>query len=103
MSDTFSARGNAWYIDKDPNAVLDYTTDWTNYLAPISDTIASAVVVLDGSSGLTQPTSATVTSTSVTLWLGGGTAGLTGSVTVRITTTGGRIDDRTFFVNIVER
>jgi len=86
-------------ILKDPNAVLDYSFDWTAYLAAISDTIESVEFVLDD--GLVQ-VDFSHTTTMAVVWVSGGAAG-TSRVTCRITTAGGRVDDRSVFLKIVER
>lgn len=85
---------------KDPNAVLDYTFDWTQWLLPMADAIASVTWVL--SAGLTKVTS-TNSSNTATAFISGGVVGTTESVTCRIVTAGGRTDDRTISLKIVER
>lgn len=86
-------------IDKDPDAKLDYSFDWTDWLAGVSDTIASYVVTV---SGVTLESHARVSGV-VTAWLSGGTAGLVGTASCKITTTGGRIDERTIGLRLVQR
>lgn len=86
---------------KDPNARLDYTIDWTAWLAGNGDTISGATVP-DPPSGLTVTTPLTWTSTQTTVWISGGTAGSSYDVTVHITTTGGRQDDRTITISCKE-
>jgi hypothetical protein len=76
---------------KDPDAVLDYVWDWGLWLDP-GDTITSHTVTADP--GITVDSS-TATDTRVTVWLGGGVLGAAYNVSVRITTVGGRTDDRT--------
>lgn len=90
--------------DKDPNATLDYTFDWTAWLAAVSDAIVSYSVAID------SPPDAVLTKDSdsrsgnvITAWLSGGTVGQTYTVRCRINTTGGRIDDRSFSLTISER
>lgn len=107
MSDGFtqSASGK-WQIDKDPNAVLDYIENWAAWLADISDTINSASAVITSSAGATSAVvdSCTVAGgNAVHVWISGGNAGETLAVRVRITTAGGRTDDRTFYVKIKEK
>lgn len=85
---------------KDPAAVLDYTFDWTEYLEPIADTIASVEFVT--SAGLTK-TSQSNTTTTATAFVSGGVVGATEKLTCRIVTTGGRTDDRTIDLKILER
>lgn len=85
---------------KDPDAVLDYAWDWTEWLADSSDTISSATVTV--SSGITKDTSS-ASSTAVVVWLSGGTAGQKYTATCHITTTGGRQDDRTLTIPVKQR
>lgn len=86
---------------KDPNARLDYTIDWTAWLAGNGDTISGATVQ-NPPSGLTVTTPLTWTSTQTTVWISGGTAGSSYDVTIHITTTGGRQDDRTITISCKE-
>lgn len=81
---------------KDPNARLDYTIDWAAWLNPVSDTISNAVVP-SPPSGITVENT-TWTNTQTTTWITGGTAGTSYDITVRITTVGGRTDDRTITI-----
>jgi len=77
---------------KDADAVLDYTIDWGStgdWLG--SDTISSSTWTAD--SGITIDSS-TNTTTTTTVWLSGGTAGATYTVTNRIVTVAGRTEDR---------
>ena len=87
---------------KDPDAVLDYPIDFTDWLADISDTIDTFTVLVTG--GLVWNELISSHSNGlVTVWLSGGTAGSTATFTVRVSTAGGRTDDRTFFLKIVDR
>ena len=99
-TETFVVLAGKPYIEKDPNAVLDYKEDWTAWLAASADTFSTTV-------GPTTPAvvgvvvnSAAYVGTSVVIWVSGGVVGTTGSVTVRITTQGGRTDDRTLYFKI---
>ncbi|MBK7424705.1 MAG: hypothetical protein IPJ48_17385 [Propionivibrio sp.] len=85
---------------KDPNAILDYTFDWGPYLTAISDTISSVTWVV--SSGITT-SSPTNTTTTATVFVTGGVLDTTETLTCRITTAGGRTDDRTISLKIVNR
>lgn len=98
--DTYTGGPAKPTILKDPNALLDYSFNWAAYLAPIGDTISSAVFVL--SEGLVQ-TNSFFSTTAAAVWVTGGTVGTTARVTCRITTTSGRVDDRSVFLKIVER
>lgn len=87
---------------KDPNALLDYTFDWTEWLEAHTpaDTIASATVEV---TGCTLVTSSVIDAHKVSAWISGGTVDVPASATCRITTAGGRIDDRTLTLKIKER
>ena len=84
---------------KDVQAVLDFTFDWTAWLA-VSETISTATITL--ASGITQNSQATV-GPKVTVWLSGGTAGTTYTVACRIVTSQGRTDERTMRIAVSER
>jgi hypothetical protein len=100
MTTSFVGNSDGWpVIDKDPEAVLDYSIDWTDWLADVSDTISAATVTV---SGITKNTS-TNTSVKVTAWLQGGVPAQMPSATYQIVTTGGRTDERTIYFNIKER
>jgi hypothetical protein len=100
MTTSFISNSDGWpVIDKDPGSVLDYTVDWTDWLADVSDTISTSSVT---ASGITKDSSNNTTA-KVTAWLSGGTAGQMPSATYRIVTTGGRTDERTIYFNIKER
>lgn len=83
---------------KDPDAVLDYSVDWSLWLA--GDQIASSEWLLE--QGVEKVTD-TNTATKATVWLRGGQAGTTYLVTNRIVTAGGRTDDRTISVKVEDR
>lgn len=87
-------------ILKDPNAVLDYIIDWTTWLDDVPDTISSASVVTPV--GITC-NSSSISGKMVIMWISGGTAGVTYQVACRIVTVGGRTDDRSIYLKIVER
>lgn len=83
---------------KDPDAVLDYKWDWTAWLG--SDTIISKNATVPA--GITKD-SDTNDTTSVTVWLSGGTADADYKVSCRITTAGGRTDERTITIRVKEK
>ena len=85
---------------KDPNATLDYSFDWGPYLTPLGDTIVTVEWVL--SPGLTK-VSQSNTTTTATVFVSGGVLEETETLTCRITTAGGRIDDRTIELVMVSR
>ena len=86
-------------IDKDPNATLDYSWDWSDWLDAVSDTLSAATVT---SSGVTCA-AATMASGVVTSMISGGTLGAMATVVCHVTTAAGRIDDRTITLRIVQR
>lgn len=84
---------------KDPDAVLDFAMDWTDWL-DTGETISSYMVTVP--TGITKD-SDSESSGVVTVWLSGGTAGNDYNVSVEITTSDGRTDERTFRVKVIER
>ena len=85
---------------KDPNAVLDYSVDWTLWLA--GDQIATSEWILEPDSDLEAAVD-TKTASKATVWLRGGVAGTTYLATNRIMTVGGRTDDRTISIRVQDR
>lgn len=83
---------------KDPNATLDYQIDWSAWLG--TDTITASTWIVP--TGITK-TNDTFTSTTATIWLAGGTVGSQYVVTNRITTGGGRTEDRSITVVVRDR
>ena len=111
--DTFvtNAAGKNPTIEKDPNAKLDYTFDWTAWLDLVGDAIsvASCVATSDGSQGVSDiaVTQTVVVGKTVVAWVTGGLVGEKVALRCRITTTlaspGPRIEDRTVYLKIKER
>lgn len=87
---------------KDPDADLDFKRDWADWLAAVDDTIESSEWILPVGLELGEG-GQSYDATTATIWIKGGTTGQRYSVTNRITTAGGRIDDRTFVIVIRER
>lgn len=91
---------------KDPSALLDYVFDWSAWLGS-GETIASTVITVP--TGLTLDLTAphtsgyTATTTAVTVWLSGGTAGSYYSPACKITTSAGRVDERSITVQVQDR
>lgn len=79
---------------QDPTALLDYTLDWSDWLG--TDTLVGAVFT---AAGLTVNASG-FTSYAATAFLSGGVDGVDYPVTCTITTAGGRVDDRTFLIQV---
>ncbi|GGR51974.1 phage fiber-tail adaptor protein [Streptomyces roseolus] len=86
--------------EKDPQAVLDWMFDWSNWLAAGESISGTPVVTVD--SGLTKDSQSNTT-TKVTCWLSGGTLGATYKVACRITTNQGRTDERTIAIRVTDR
>ena len=84
---------------KDPSAVLDYTWDWSDWLAT-AETISSHTVT--AGSGLTKD-SDSATTTAVTAWLSGGTLNRTYAVVCQVVTSASRTDERTLFITVRDR
>lgn len=74
--------------------------DWSEWLAAIDDTIATSTWIPEA--GLTV-VSESNTTTTATAFVSGGTLGEALTLTNRITTAGGRTDDRSITLKIVER
>lgn len=93
-----------WVIDKDPDAVLDYTLDWTDYMAEITpDTIATLTVTASNPTPSITVDSTDLTGSTTTGWISGGTVGQLEAFTYHIVTAQGREDDRTLYVKIKEK
>lgn len=87
-------------VTKDANAALDYTLDWSQWLTG-GDTLASSTWIT--AIGLTVDSDRLDADNTTTVWLSGGTAGRSYTVTNRITTDDGRTDDRSIVVYVTER
>lgn len=85
--------------EKDPEAVLDYAFDWTDWLE-VGETIDSYVTT--PSSDLTVD-SETESSGIVTVFISGGTNRANGTATCHIVTSAGREDDRTILIPVRQR
>jgi hypothetical protein len=84
---------------KDPDAVLDYGIDWSDWLYS-SDVISTSTWTVPA--GITQDDESKG-DTSTIIWLSGGTAGECYEIANKIVTTDGRTDERTFEVLVEER
>ncbi len=96
---------------KDPDAVLDWYFDWAALSNGTgeSDWLAGGESITDhdvtvAPAGLTVDSSAIVNGgTAVQVWLSGGVAGQRYTVACKVTTSAGRIDERTAQVNVRQR
>lgn len=87
---------------KDPDAVLDYSIDWSDWL-PDTDTItASTYTVVSDAADAVVVDDSSFTTTTTTVWLTGGVVGTKYTVTNHITTSAGRQDDRSLTISIKE-
>lgn len=78
-------------FEKDPQAILDYGVDWSDWLASGDRLIASTWTV---PAGLTKDSDG-FTDTATAIWLSGGTLGQVYTLVNHITTLAGRQEDRT--------
>ena len=85
---------------KDPDEILDYKIDWSQWLE--TDTIANSQYFVYPTGSLIID-SDSYTSDQTIIWLSGGTLNRTYQVTNRITTNGGRTADRTISMEIKSR
>ena len=90
------AANKTWVKDKD--STLDYEFDWAAWLTG-GETITARTVTVTGVT-LVESTAST---TAVVAWVSGGTVGTTATVACKITTSAGRIDERTITLRIAER
>jgi hypothetical protein len=81
-----------------PDALLDYTVDWSSELQ--TDTINTSTWVCD--SGLTISNESVPDTQHTIVWCSGGTLGQSYNVTNTITSNGGRTEDKTFTVVVVQ-
>ena len=84
---------------KDPDAVLDFLFDWSQWLL-FNEIISSYTIIPD--SGLTVD-STSQSNSVVTVWISGGTAGKTYELECKILTSISRIDKRTMTIEVVSR
>ena len=84
---------------KDPNAVLDYSIEWSKWLA--DDQIATSE--WSTSDAALEASGGSNTATRTTIWLSGGAVGQSYMVTNKITTVGGRTDERSFTIQVQGR
>jgi hypothetical protein len=83
---------------KDPDATLDWFYDWSEWLQ--EDEIINDAEVFPNDLILENTF---IGETGVTAWLSGGVAGTKYTVTCRITTSVGRVDDRSITISVKER
>lgn len=84
----------------DPNADLDYSVDWTEWMYTDDTINASTWTITPTGPTLTN---STFDDTTTTVWVDGGTGNVTYTLTNHITTADGREDDRSILLSCVER
>lgn len=85
---------------KDPQAVLDYSLDWSDWLHA-GETITEHAVSCDDADALI--TNVALSGGNVRWWLGGGLPGKVYDIRVEIRTSSNRIDQRTLRVPVGNR
>jgi hypothetical protein len=86
-------------FNKDPDAVLDYAFDWADEWLE-DDTIASYSII--PSTGITVDSDSD-SAGIVTVWLSGGTAGESYTVTCRVVTVANRTEDGSMVFRVIEK
>jgi hypothetical protein len=90
-------------FNKDPNATLDYIMDWRPALTPwlaLGESIINVVWTIPAP--LAEASSSN-TADDATAFISGGTEGTRYEVACKITTDAGRIDERSFYLNITNQ
>ncbi|WP_069769818.1 hypothetical protein [Streptomyces sp. LUP30] len=86
---------------KDPSALLNYSWDWSAWLAEVADTISSATVTVPV--GLTAVGSPVVDGAFVTQRVSGGVVDSVYALVCQITTSTGLVDERSITLTINNR
>jgi len=84
---------------KDPSDTLDWSMDWNLFL-PATDALTASEWAVPG--GITK-TKESFTARSAHIWLSGGTVDMTYVLTNKVTTSEGRIVERSLSILVVER
>ena len=89
---------NTWVHD--PESVLDYTFDWTEWLGT-DETIVSHIISISpsGHTGVLTVDSSVGIDKKVTVWLSGGRKNTKYLVSCQITTTDSRIETTSIFID----
>lgn len=87
---------------KDPDATLDWIFDWNLWLGD-GETISNAEFIVDPGISIDSEKGSSFTNKTATVWLSGGTEGQVYRITCRVTTSEGRIDDRSFTLRCTNR
>jgi len=90
---------------KDPQEVLDYTIDWSEWLVA-GDTINAVTVTTPAGISTTTggtpatPAAPSFTTTTTKIWVAGGTAGASYDIACRVTTVGTRQGERSITIQV---
>ncbi len=96
----FERDNQGLFVRKDPQSVMDYTIDYSNFLAS-GDALSSHTITVD--TGITKDSSSIVTGNKkVTMTLSGGTAGTTYTIKISATTSDGFTSIKRFRVKSEE-
>lgn len=87
-------------LTKDPNAILDYIFDWSDWLDENETIDSHQILVERGSVAVDRDER---NGAQITVWLSGGNDQDTARVVCRITTSVGRVDDRSLWLSIANR
>lgn len=90
------------FVEKDPDASLDYEVDWSAWLKD-GDTLADSLWLVNPTGELVVSAPAWNAAGATVLRLTGGIAGRIYTVTSRIVTADGNEDDRSFRVYVRQR
>ena len=92
------------YPNKDPDSVLDYGMDWSNWL-PDGDVIQSSNWIMEAvvNSGALTIDSDSFDDNFTVVWLSGGEDGAVYNITNRIVTVQGRTQDQSVGISIRQR
>jgi hypothetical protein len=85
---------------KDPNATLDYSFDWSDWLDS-GESLTSSVFTRSATA--LKETNTDLTTSVATIWLTNGAAGTTYTLANKIGTSAGRIDERTVNIKVLQR
>ena len=88
---------------KDDDAVLDFSFRWTDWVAEGETIVSFKITVPTGITLGVGAQAAYESGGAITYWLTGGTIGRTYAIACRVTTSAGRIDERTMLVKVIER
>lgn len=83
----------------DPNATLDFAFDWASWLEDGETLTAETVTATAGATVIND----TIDGTRVVYWLTGGQVGSDVEVTCRVTSSAGRVDERSVRVLVRDR